>query len=181
MVATATQLTKHEKLHDRAMVSFTQLQKFRERGAPLVRTDSRLSRMLHALIHMDQVDGPMTSEAIATMLCTNPVVVRRLLGGLRDCGYVQSEKGHGGGWVLSVALDDITLLDVYRAVGEPPLFSDLVTDDEAECLVEQAVNAHLSATLKEAETTLLARFGEVTLGMLSRDFEAKHAKRRKPR
>ncbi|OXJ29424.1 MULTISPECIES: Rrf2 family transcriptional regulator [Burkholderia] len=146
-----------------------------------MRTDSRLSRMLHALIHLDQVDGPMTSEAIATMLCTNPVVVRRLLGGLRDRGYVQSEKGHGGGWVLSVALDDITLLDVYRAVGEPPLFSDLVTDDEAECLVEQAVNAHLSATLKEAETTLLARFGEVTLGMLSRDFEAKHAKRRKPR
>ena len=142
-----------------------------------MRTDSRLSRMLHALIHLDQADGPMTSDAIATMLCTNPVVVRRLL---RDCGYVQSEKGHGGGWVLSVALDDITLLDVYRAVGEPPLFSDLVTDDEAECL-EQAVNAHLSATLKEAETTLLARFGEVTLGMLSRDFDAKHAKRRKPR
>ncbi|CAB3960656.1 Rrf2 family transcriptional regulator [Burkholderia aenigmatica] len=172
---------KHEKLHDRAMVSFMQLQKFRERGALPVRTDSRLSRMLHVLIHMDQADGPLTSETIATMLSTNPVVVRRLLGGLRDRGYVQSEKGHGGGWALSVALDDITLLDVYRAVGEPPLFSDLVTDDEAECLVEQAVNAHLSATLKEAETTLLARFGEVTLGMLSRDFEAKHAKRRKPR
>ncbi|WP_241300676.1 RrF2 family transcriptional regulator [Burkholderia stabilis] len=138
-----------------------------------MRTDSRLSRMLHALIHMDQADGPLTSETIATMLCTNPVVVRRLLGGLRDCGYVQSEKGHGGGWVLSVALDDITLLDVYRAVGEPPLFSDLVPEDEPECLVEQAVNAHLSATLKDAEASLLARFGEVTLGMLSRDFEAK--------
>lgn len=138
-----------------------------------MRTDSRLSRMLHALIHMDQADGPLTSETIATMLGTNPVVVRRLLGGLRDCGYVQSEKGHGGGWVLSVALDDITLLDVYRAVGEPPLFSDLVPEDEPECLVEQAVNAHLSATLEDAEASLLARFGEVTLGMLSRDFEAK--------
>nr|WP_217443288.1 Rrf2 family transcriptional regulator [Burkholderia diffusa] len=154
-----------------------QLQKFREKGAPPVRTDSRLSRMLHALIHMDQADGPLTSEAIATMLATNPVVVRRLLGGLRDCGYVQSEKGHGGGWVLSVALDDITLLDVYRAVGEPPLFSDLVPEDEPECLVEQAVNSHLSATLKDAEASLLARFGEVTLGMLSRDFEAKAALR----
>ncbi len=168
---------KHEKLHDRTMVSFMQLQKFRERGALAVRTDSRLSRMLHALIHMDQADGPLTSETIATMLATNPVVVRRLLGGLRDCGYVQSEKGHGGGWVLSVALDDITLLDVYRAVGEPPLFSDLVPEDEPECLVEQAVNAHLSATLKDAEASLLARFGEVTLGMLSRDFEAKAALR----
>ncbi|MFJ1211342.1 Rrf2 family transcriptional regulator [Burkholderia pyrrocinia] len=142
-----------------------------------MRTDSRLSRMLHALIHMDQAEGPLTSETIATMLATNPVVVRRLLGGLRDCGYVQSEKGHGGGWVLSVALDDITLLDVYRAVGEPPLFSDLVPEDEPECLVEQAVNAHLSTTLKDAEASLLARFGEVTLGMLSRDFEAKAALR----
>ncbi|MDR8732057.1 hypothetical protein FEQ05_02917 [Burkholderia pseudomultivorans] len=74
----------------------------------------------------------------------------------------------------------ITLLDVYRAVGEPPPFSDLVSDDERECLVEQAVNAHL-ATLKEAEATLLARFGEVTLGMLSREFEAKRAKRRNAR
>lgn len=172
---------KHEKLHDRAMISFTQLQKFREKGDPPVRSDSRLSRMLHALIHMDQADGPLTSETIATMLCTNPVVVRRLLGGLRDCGYVQSEKGHGGGWALSVALDDITLLDVYRAVGEPPLFSDLVSEDAPECLVEQAVNAHLTVTLKEAEASLLARFGEVTLGMLSRDFEAKAARRRKPR
>ncbi|WP_175976191.1 Rrf2 family transcriptional regulator [Burkholderia sp. BCC1047] len=146
-----------------------------------MRTDSRLSRMLHALIHMDQADGPLTSETIATMLGTNPVVVRRLLGGLRDGGYVQSEKGHGGGWALSVALDDITLLDVYRAVGEPPLFSDLVSKDAPECLVEQAVNAHLSAALKEAEASLLARFGEVTLGMLSRDFEAKAARLRKPR
>ncbi|KVA05855.1 Rrf2 family transcriptional regulator [Burkholderia latens] len=146
-----------------------------------MRTDSRLSRILHALIHMDQADGPLTSEAIAAMLCTSPVVVRRLLGGLRDCGYVQSEKGHGGGWALRVALDDITLLDVYRAVGEPPVFSGLVTQDAPDCLIEQAVNAHLSATLKEAEAVLLARFGEVKLGMLSRDFETKAARRRKSR
>ncbi len=70
---------------------------------------------------------------------------------------------------------------VYRAVGEPPLFSDLVPEDAPECLVEQAVNAHLSATLKDAEASLPTRFGAVTLGMLSRDFEAKAARLRKPR
>lgn len=136
-----------------------------------MRTDSRLSRMLHALIHMHRADGPMTSETMAAMLGTNAVVVRRLLGGLRDAGYVQSEKGHGGGWTLAASLDAITLLDVYRAVGEPPLFSELVSDDHPECLVERAVNAHLSATLAEAEDALLARFAEVTLGSLARDFE----------
>ncbi|GAB7539728.1 Rrf2 family transcriptional regulator [Burkholderia sp. 3C] len=127
--------------------------------------------MLHALIHMHRADGPMTSEMMAAMLGTNAVVVRRLLGGLRDAGYVQSEKGHGGGWTLAAPLDAITLLDVYRAVGEPPLFSELVSDDHPHCLVERAVNAHLSAALAEAEDALLKKFGEVTLGSLARDFE----------
>ncbi len=97
--------------------------------------------------------------------------VRRLLGGLRDAGYVQSEKGHGGGWTLAVSLDAITLLDVYRAVGEPPLFSELVSEDHPQCLVERAVNAHLRATLAEAEAALLAKLGQVTLEALAGDFE----------
>ena len=54
----------------------------------LMRKDSRLSRMLHVLIHMDQLNAPATSEKIASMLNTNPVVVRRTMAGLRDKGYV---------------------------------------------------------------------------------------------
>ncbi|MFP8913766.1 transcriptional regulator, partial [Pseudomonas aeruginosa] len=42
-----------------------------------MRNDTRLSRMLHVLIHMARHEGPATSEAIAQMLGTNPVVVRR--------------------------------------------------------------------------------------------------------
>lgn len=138
-----------------------------------MRTDSRLSRVLHALLHMEDAARPLTSDAIADMLRTNPVVVRRLLSGLRDSGYVQSEKGHGGGWVLSVALDEITLLDVYRSAGAPALFSDLVSEDDHQCLVEQAVNAHLSATVREAEAALLEKFAKVTLGDLSREIKRK--------
>jgi DNA-binding IscR family transcriptional regulator len=136
-----------------------------------MKTDSRMSRVLHALIHMKQAESPLTSEALGEMLCTNAVVVRRLFGGLRDMGYVTSEKGHGGGWVLAEALENITLLDVYRAVGEPPLFSHLVSEDHPECLVEQAVNAHLSATLLEARDVLLKKFEKVTLAMLAEEFE----------
>ena len=66
-----------------------------------MRQDSRLSRMLHVLIHMDRHDGALTSEVIAAMLNTNPVVIRRTMAGLRDAGYVRSEKGHGGGWRLA--------------------------------------------------------------------------------
>ena len=55
--------------------------------------DARLSRMLHLLIHMGRMEGPLTSDDAAMMLGTNPVVVRRTMAGLRDAGYVRSMKG----------------------------------------------------------------------------------------
>ena len=139
-----------------------------------MRRDSRLSRMLHVLVHMERHEGPATSETIAGMLDTNPVVVRRTMAGLREQGYVRSEKGHGGGWVLAKPLRAITLRDVYEAVGEPPLFAIGPSSEKPQCLVEQAVDAALGDAMREAEALLLARFGEVTLADLAREFDQRH-------
>jgi DNA-binding IscR family transcriptional regulator len=138
-----------------------------------MRSDNRLSRMLHALIHMDRLQGAATSELLAGMLNTNPVVVRRTMAGLRDQGLVRSEKGHGGGWVLARPLDGITLLDIYRALGEPQLFAIGLSADNPDCLVEQAVNDSLGDALEQARTALLTRLGQVTLGDLARQFDQK--------
>jgi DNA-binding IscR family transcriptional regulator len=128
---------------------------------------------------MEQHRDAMTSERIGQMLGTNATVVRRTMAGLRDAGYVSSVKGHGGGWTLARPLSDITLLDVYKALGAPELFALGMATDAPDCLVEQAVNASLGQTLQEAERRLLARFGEVRLSEIAADFtlraaEAKH-------
>jgi len=133
--------------------------------------DNRMSRMLHVLIHMGETTERATSEEIARTLGTNPVVVRRMMAGLRDRGYVGSEKGHGGGWRLTRRLDDITLLDVYKAIRSPPLFGMGPKVDHSDCLVEQAVHARMQRTLGEAEALLMDRFGKITVGDLAKDFE----------
>lgn len=140
-----------------------------------MRNDSRLSRMLHVLIHLAERDGPATSDDIARMLGTNPVVVRRTMGGLRDAGYVRSEKGHGGGWSLARRLDAISLLDIYTALGEPALFAIGMANDDPQCLVEQAVNARLAAAMRDAETLLRERLRDVTLADVAGDFDARMA------
>ena len=124
--------------------------------------------MLHVLIHMDIHAGRATSDAIAHMLSTNPVVVRRTMAGLRDAGYVQSEKGHGGGWVLARPLSEITLLDIHRALGNPSVFAIGISSDHAGCLIERAVNVELGDALRQAEELLLERFGSVTLADLAK-------------
>lgn len=133
--------------------------------------DHRLWRVLHVLIHMHQHAEPMTSKAIAHMLSTNPVVVRRTMAGLREQGYVISEKGPGGGWQLGRPIQDITLLDVYQALGSPAIFALGPATDHKGCLVEIAVNAALDESLKQAEALLLGRFAQVTVAEIEQDFQ----------
>ncbi|BFM49910.1 Rrf2 family transcriptional regulator [Marinomonas sp. THO17] len=135
-----------------------------------MRKDSRLSRMLHVLIHMDHLGEPATSERIAKMLNTNPVVVRRTMAGLRDKGYVTSVKGHGGGWSLAKALHEISLLDIHYAIGDSSVFTIGLSDEHTACQIEKAVNSAINDALQEAEALLLQRFGEVTLDVLAKDF-----------
>ena len=78
--------------------------------------DNRLSAVLHALLHMADHGGPLTSAQLAQMMSTNPVVVRRTMAGLREAGLVRSEKGHGGGWELARDLNSVTLRDIYDAL-----------------------------------------------------------------
>ena len=134
-----------------------------------------MSRMLHVLIHMDRHVKRATSERIAQMLDTNPVVVRRMMAGFREAGIVTSEKGHGGGWELSRGLGEISLLDVYRAVGEPALFNIGPDAEEAICLVERAVDARMSETLNEAERLLMARFADIRVADIADEFETRFA------
>jgi DNA-binding IscR family transcriptional regulator len=136
-----------------------------------VRTDSRLSRMLHVLLHMARHDGPFTSDQIAKMLGTNPVVVRRTMVGLRERGYVKAEKGHGGGWTIACDLQTTTLLDIHRAVGGPRLFAIGSDDDNPVCAVERVVNAALDDVMRDAEALLITRLGNVTLASLATEFD----------
>ncbi len=138
-----------------------------------MKRDSRLSGVLHVLLHIAEVDGPVTSEAMANAMQTNPVVIRRIMAGLRDAGFVRSEKGHGGGWTIARDLAAITLRDIYDALGTPAVFAMGHRTKAPSCLVEQAVNAALNSAFEDAEALLLDRFGGVTLAQLSADFHAR--------
>ncbi len=137
-----------------------------------MRQDSRLSRMLHVLIHMGRHNGAMTSDMIASMLDANPVVIRRTMAGLRESGYVRSEKGHGGGWTLTRSLEELTLLDIHRAVGEPSIFAVGPAYDMPGCPIEKAVNETLKAVFDDAEQLLMKRFAGVTLADIAASFQA---------
>lgn len=136
-----------------------------DRGRAMNR-DTRLSDVLHVLLHMAQVKEPLTSEVLARSMGTNPAVFRRTMAGLRRAGHVMSGKGHGGGWQLARPLKEITLLAVYEALERPTLFAIGSRGRHPECKIEEAVNSALAETMRRAESLLLEQFGQVTLDQL---------------
>lgn len=135
-----------------------------------MKTDSRLSVTLHVLLHMAERGKPMTSAELAGHMGTNPVVVRRTMAGLRERGFVRSEKGHGGGWEIACDLAQTTLKDIYDALGAPTLLAVGINLEHPACLVEQAVNRSLTSAFRDAEALLIARLADVTLAELAADF-----------
>lgn len=132
-----------------------------------MKRDSRLSGVLHVLLHLADHAGPVTSEVLARAMATNPVVIRRVMAGLRRRHLVRSAKGHGGGWTLAREPQAITLREIYDALGRPALLAIGHRTESPGCLVEQTVNTALGQAFDDAEALLLTRLGEVTLGTLS--------------
>ncbi len=142
-----------------------------------MKRDSRLSITLHVLLHMAESPRPLTSEEIAQGMSANAAALRRTLAGLREAGFVRAEKGHGGGWTLGRPLAEITLGDVYDALGAPTVFAMGDRTESPGCLVEQAVNRAMQDAFGEAQSLLLTRLHAVTLAEVAGDVQGRHAKK----
>lgn len=129
-----------------------------------MKRNSRLSLALHSLSHMAiDPDRMRTSADIADHAGTNPVVVRRVLGKLREAGLLSSEKGHAGGWCLAKDPESITLADVYLALGERFVSGGMSDGNPSSCHVEEDLHARVTEVLDDIEASLVERLRETTI------------------
>ena len=79
-------------------------------------TNQQFSVSIHVLTLLAAMPGQLlTSEQIAESVNTNPVVIRRVMGHLRQHRLVESRPGANGGWKLARAPEQIHLCSVYDA------------------------------------------------------------------
>ncbi|MCX4405379.1 Rrf2 family transcriptional regulator [Streptomyces sp. NPDC059837] len=135
---------------------------------------SRMTVATHALTWMARVcpqrpDGIVTSEQIAASVNTNPVVIRRTLGRLRDAGLVESQRGQGAGWRLARTPESITLRDVYLAVEPNPLLALHPAPPNQECPVGRGIPPVLREVYSRAEGAMRDELAAVTVADVARE------------
>lgn len=129
--------------------------------------DTRLSDVLHVLLHMDQIKEPLASELLARSMATKRPIFRRTMAGLREAELVRTVKGRSGGWTLARPLEEITLLAVYQALGCPNLLSIGNRNQHTDCPMEKGVNLLVADAMAGSASQFEKRLGEITLDQIA--------------
>ncbi len=113
---------------------------------------------------------PVTSTFLAGSIGTSPVMVRTIMGMLKQAGIIESSKGKTG-ITLAKPLDEITLLDLWRAVDQSDADSLFHFHENPcpQCPVGGNIHAALDGRLTAAQRALEDQLKRTTLADVEKD------------
>ena len=126
--------------------------------------DTRFSSAIHRLIMIAGSEQPLTSEAIANSVGTNPSYIRKVTGLLKKKGILDSRQGIHG-FSLLIPPENLSLYTIYQAINasdEVHVF-DLHQNPNDECIVGRHIRPVLTETFREVEEKAERQLEQTTL------------------
>lgn len=132
---------------------------------------SRFTIAVHIITAIDYFTDSVkvTSSFLAGSVGANPVIVRNVMGQLKEAGIIDISQGKSG-ITLAKELNDITLFDVYKSV-------DCVSDEglfhfhenpNPECPVGRNIHKALDDELMNVQKAMETQMRAVTLSDIVR-------------
>lgn len=133
---------------------------------------SRFTLAIHIFmcIEIFKDEYKITSAFLASSTNVNPVIIRKIIGQLKAAGLIEVTRGFGGA-SISRSLNEITLLDIYRAVecidnGELFHFHE---NPSAKCPVGQNIHLILDKKLLQIQQAMEKELDTITLEEIKQD------------
>ena len=130
----------------------------------VVAVNTQFSIAVHVMASLGHRLGQHTTSAqLAMSVNTSPSFVRRVLAKLSKAGLVETTKGQAGACWLSMKPKDVSLLDIYSAVGAPKAFAIHDYDVERRCPVSCHIKFALEKVLVSTQQAMEAGLGKIKL------------------
>lgn len=126
--------------------------------------DTKFSVAVHALILISEAPAAINSDQMAASVGTNASYIRKILSLLKKAGIVDGHRGIGG-YSLTTAPEQITLLQIYQAVMEEPKIHllDIHQNPSDQCIVGQHIRPVLTGLFTDAEDAFTRALAGKTL------------------
>ena len=116
-------------------------------------------------------DREMTSSLLAASVNTSPSFVRRILARLSKTGLVETTTGKAGACALARDPKDVTLLDIYRAVGAPKAFAIHDYSEQKTCAVSCHIKQALEKALDKTQSAMESGLADISLKQIVSDMK----------
>jgi Rrf2 family protein len=132
-----------------------------------MRQSSQFPLAVHLLVALSfRPEDYISSDSLSGTVNTNPVVVRRIVASLRRAGFVVSQPGVAGGVRIAKSSRQISLLDVYTAVGQGELFR--MHNPNRACPIGKRIPDALGEFLPKAEQAFERSLSEASVEDVAR-------------
>ena len=133
---------------------------------------SKFTAAVHILTCIEVFGGEMrvTSDFLSGSTGVNAVIVRNVLGQLREAGIVETRQGSGGAHIAKPT-GEITLYDIYRAIectDDTGLFR-FHENPNAKCPVGRNIHKVMDSRLEAAQASLENELKLTTLAEIVSD------------
>lgn len=123
----------------------------------------KLSDAVHLLVYIEIFpDDDLSSRAIARSIVTNPSMVRSLMMDLRKAGLLKTKQGSAEP-ELAKKPDEISLYDIFAAVGMEHHLLHVDEDTEQKCPVGGNIQGPLAKAYAEVEEAAFVKMREISL------------------
>ena len=133
---------------------------------------SRFTIAIHifACIETFEKEYKVTSDFLASSVNVNPVIIRKLLAQLKKAGLIAVRRGSGGASIAK-PLEDITFLDVYRAVDcvEQGTLFHFHENPNRQCPVGKNIHKILDDKLQRVQNAMENEMKKITMADVIRD------------
>lgn len=125
---------------------------------------------LLAVIDLREPGIFLSSGWMARSVDKNEASIRLLLGNLAEAGLIETAAGSKGGARLAKPAQEITCLDIYKAVEDQSLFC--VHAGNPECLVSTSVGDLMTHIFEQSERRFERELDAVRLGDVAANINA---------
>lgn len=131
---------------------------------------SRLTIATHILLCIETFKNEykVTSNFLAGSINTNPVIIRNILGLLSSAGIVEIKAGVGGA-SLAKSSDEITLLDIFKAVEKEESLFHFHENPNPQCPIGRTVHSVLDEKLENIQSAMENEMAKITLNLLIKE------------
>lgn len=135
---------------------------------------SRLTIATHILLCIEvfKDDYKVTSNFLAGSINVNPVIIRNVLGLLSSAGIVEIKAGIGGA-SLAKSPDEITLLDIFKAVEKEESLFHFHENPNLQCPVGRNVHNVMDSKLDNIQYAMENELSKITLSQLINETKEK--------